>query len=93
MSFEIKKNVKLTPLVIRETDGGNYVVFGPGLDLQALQVKWTQAPDGKRYLDLDFGNAGDTLAIEDGALGRIAGKLRSTAVQLISNDKNGSQAA
>ncbi|MBK9446201.1 MAG: hypothetical protein IPO00_08935 [Betaproteobacteria bacterium] len=78
--------------LIRETDNGNHIVFGAGLDLQALQVKWTQAPDGKRYLDLDFGNAGDTLSIEDGALGRIAGKLRSTAIQLISNDNNWRQA-
>jgi Ca2+-binding RTX toxin-like protein len=58
--------------LIRETDNGNHIVFGPGLDLSALQVKWTQAPDGKRYLDLGFGNPADTLAIEDGALGRIA---------------------
>ncbi len=54
-----------------DAEGINEIVLGAGLDASALVVNQSMSLDGKRYLDLDFGN-GDIISIQDGENGGIA---------------------
>ncbi|MCB5184520.1 hypothetical protein LG201_04815 [Methylobacillus gramineus] len=56
---------------IEDTQGFNRIVFGEGVTKASIQAGQYQGLDGSYYLNIEYGTAGDSVAIKNGLAGSI----------------------
>ena len=57
--------------VIEDVQGANTIEFGAGITRDSVHLSQYQGDDGGYYLYVEYGNAGDSIAIKNGLLGGI----------------------